>query len=84
METCSDVLASARDYGVVMLGDDPESGEDVALKMVKEGMAKVRDNCQDDALKQAEITAKEEKKGIWAEDKEGKIRSITWEVENPR
>jgi hypothetical protein len=31
-----------REYGVLMLGDNPETGEDVALKLVQEGFAKVR------------------------------------------
>jgi hypothetical protein len=31
-----------REYGVLMLGDNPETGEDVALKLVQEGLAKVR------------------------------------------
>ena len=30
-----------REYGVLMTGDNPETGEDVALKLVQEGFAKV-------------------------------------------
>jgi hypothetical protein len=35
------LLLILREYGVLMLGDNPETGEDVALKLVQEGLAKV-------------------------------------------
>jgi len=78
------VHTANRDYGVLILGDNPETGVDVALKLVEEGLAKVRDNCQDQGLQSAQESAKNAKKGVWAEDASSKIRTITWEVENPR
>jgi len=78
------VHTANREYGVLLLGDDPETAQDVALKMVEEGLAKVRDNCQDEKLLLAQTGAKTEKKGIWSDEKEGHTRNITWEVENPR
>ena len=43
---------------MLLLGDDPTTGVDVALKLVEEGLATVRDNCHDEALKAAEESAK--------------------------
>ncbi len=49
-----------------------------------EGLAKVRDNSNDEALKEAQESAKSAAKGMWAGDAASKVRSITWESENPR
>ena len=57
---------------------------DVAKKLVEEGLATVRDNCQDDALKSAEEAAKNAKKGKHGGNDAEHIRNITWEVENAR
>lgn len=73
-----------RDYGVLLLGDNPETGVDVAKLLVEEGLASCRDNCQDEALKSAQEAAKTAKKGMWGENKAEHIRNITWEVENAR
>ena len=35
-------------------GNNPEIGEDVAIKLVDEGLARMRDNCQDQKLKDAQ------------------------------
>ena len=66
------------------LGDNPETGTDVALALVEAGLAKVRDNCKEEALLEAQTRAETAKLGIWAEDAGTKVRKITWEVENPR
>ena len=73
-----------RDYGVLVLGDNPETGVDVAKLLVEEGLASCRDNCQDESLKSAQEAAKTAKKGMWGENKAEHIRNITWEVENAR
>jgi len=78
------VHTANREYGVLLLGDNPETGVDVAVKLVEEGLAKVRDNCQDQVLIAAQEAAKNAKKGMWAEDSSSFVRKITWEVENPR
>lgn len=78
------VHTANREYGVLMLGDNPETAVDCAVKLVDEGLAKVRDNCQDQGLIAAQEAAKNAKKGMWAEDAATKVRKITWEVENPR
>ena len=73
-----------RDYGVLLLGDNPETAVDVALKLVEEGLAKVRDNCQDKALLDAQEAARNAKKGLHGEGFADHIRKITWEVDDAR
>lgn len=74
----------SREYGELLLGEDPATGVDVATKLVEEGLARVRDNCQDEKLKAAEESAKAAKKGVWGEGLDEAVRKITWEVENAR
>ncbi|XP_023328486.1 staphylococcal nuclease domain-containing protein 1 [Eurytemora carolleeae] len=78
------VHTANREYGSLVLGDNPETGVDVALALVDEGLAKCRDNCQDANLLEAQERAKGSKKGVWADDASSHVRNITWEVENPR
>merc|ERR1711892_651357 len=78
------VHTANREYGVLLLGDDPETAVNVALKLVEEGLAKCRDNCQDKTLQEAQEVAKNAKKGIHGEGFAGHVRKITWEVENAR
>jgi len=78
------VHTAAREYGVLFLGDNPETGVNIALNLVEEGLAKVRDNCQDATLTEAQEVAKSAKKGVWADDAAEHVRKITWEIENPR
>ena len=73
-----------REYGELLLGDDPATGVDVARKLVEEGLARIRDNCQDEMLKEAQEAAKNNKKGVWGEGLDDAVRKITWEVENAR
>jgi len=77
-------VPSGREYGSILLGNDPETAENVTVSLVSEGLAKVRDNCQDEALKTAEATAKTNAKGLWAADASSQVRDVIWEVENPR
>merc|ERR1719347_138786 len=56
----------------------------MAHALVGEGFAKVRDNCRDESLKEAEEAAKSAKKGIWSPDAHTYVREVKWEVENPR
>ena len=42
---------------MLLLGEDPTTGVDVALKLLEEGLGTVRVNCHDEALK-AEESAK--------------------------
>eukprot|EP00092_Neocalanus_flemingeri_P012907 GFUD01013906.1.p1 GENE.GFUD01013906.1~~GFUD01013906.1.p1 ORF type:complete len:911 (-),score=260.11 GFUD01013906.1:493-3225(-) len=78
------VHTANREYGVLLLGEDPETAVDVARKLVEEGLAKVRDNCQDKTLQEAQETAKNAKKGIHGEGAAAHVREITWEVDNAR
>jgi staphylococcal nuclease domain-containing protein 1 len=78
------VHTANREYGSLVLGDNPETGVDVALALVEEGLAKCRDNCQDSSLIEAQERAKGSKNGIWADDASTHVRNMTWEVENPR
>ena len=46
-----------REYGHLLYGsNDPEKAENVAVLLVTEGLAKVRDNCNDAILKEAQVT----------------------------
>jgi len=78
------VHSTNREYGCLLVGDNPETGVDVALALVEEGLAKCRDNCQDASLTEAQERAKDAKKGVWSDECSKHIRKITWEVENPR
>jgi len=78
------VHTANREYGCLVVGESPESGTDVALALVEEGLAKCRDNCKDEKLTEAAARAEAAKVGVWAEDASSKVRKITWEVENPR
>ena len=76
---------SNREYGKILYGsNDPEKAEDVTTKLVAEGLAKVRDSCQDEKLKNAQEAAKTAEKGLWGADASKRVRNITWEVDNPR
>jgi len=78
------VHTANREYGVLLLGEDPETAVDVARKLVEEGLAKVRDNCQDKTLLDAQEVAKNAKKGLHGEGSATHVRKITWEVDNAR
>jgi staphylococcal nuclease domain-containing protein 1 len=71
---------ATREYGVLLIGDDPTTGVDVALKLVEEGFASVRDNCQDADLKAAEEKAKAAGKGLHGEGASEHVRKITWDL----
>ena len=71
---------ATREYGVLLIGDDPTTGVDVALKLVEEGLATVRDNCHDEALQKAEEAAKAAGKGVHGEANQDHVRKIIWDV----
>jgi len=72
--------ANNRDYGTLCLGEDPTTGIDVALRLVEEGLATVRDNCYDEGLKSAMEVAKAAGKGLHAEGASSHVRDITWDL----
>merc|ERR1719412_2966039 len=80
------IPSSGREYGYVLIGNsDPEKAENVAVKLVSEGLARVRDNCHDPEFNSAQDAAKAAKKGQWSDEPmTDHIRNVTWEVENPR
>lgn len=71
---------ATREYGVLILGDDPTTGTDVALLLVEEGLATVRENCRDQALLDAEVSAKAAGKGLHGEGGSDHVRKITWDL----
>jgi len=77
-------VPSGREYGSILLGNDPETAENVTVSLLTEGLAKCRDNCQDEALKTAEAAAKLNAKGLWAPDASSHVREVIWEVDDPR
>nr|QBI71277.1 ebna2 binding protein P100 [Isotomurus palustris] len=79
------VPGSGREYGVVILGKDTESGENITETIVSEGLASVREGKSDIArLQELEEKAKSAQKGKWGTDNESHVRNIIWQVENPR
>ena len=78
--------ANSRDYGHVLFGsNDPEKAENVAVTLVTEGLAKLRDSCNDATLKEAQETAKSAAKGVWStEPISAHVRKVVWDYENPR
>ena len=79
-------VPSGREYGQVLFGStDPDKAENVAVKLLSEGLAKVRDNCSDSLYNDAQESAKSSLKGCWSGEPESSHRrDIIWEVENPR
>jgi endonuclease YncB( thermonuclease family) len=58
-----------REYGTVLIGsNDPEKGENVTVKLVAEGLAKVRENSSDQAMIEAQDAAKAAGKGLWSSE----------------
>ena len=88
------VVKQVMDGGAVVIRGPPRNGPpaerimalnvNVALKLVEEGLAKVRDNCQDKPLQYAQEQAKVAKKGVWGEGLTDHVRKITWKVDNTR
>merc|ERR1719225_894043 len=79
-------VPSGREYGQVLFGStDPDKAENVAIKLLSEGLAKIRDNCNVPEFKEAEEAAKASKKGIHSDEPQSDhVRDVKWEVENPR
>ena len=86
LATVTNKTQTGREYGQVLIGsNDPEKAESVAIKLVEAGLAKVRDNCNDKDLNEAQEAAKAAGKGQWSADAiSAHVRNITWEVDNPR
>jgi len=83
--TVSHKTDTGREYGWIGIGsNNPEEAESVAKKLVSEGLAKVRDNCRDESLKEAEEAAKTAEKGVWSPSANEHVRDVKWEVDNPR
>jgi len=84
--TVSHTIPSGKKFGHILVGStDPEKAENVAVKLLSEGLAKARDNCSDPAFTEAQEAAKAAGKGLHSDTPMSEhIRSITWEVENPR
>ncbi len=79
------VPASGREYGHVLIGNtDPEKAENVSVKLVAEGLARVRDNCTIPAFNEAQEAAKAAGKGVHSADGQTHVRNVIWEVENTR
>ena len=56
----------------------------MSIKLVDQGLAKVRDNCQDQKMKYEQEDATSAKKGMWEGVIVAHVRSITWDMDNPR
>jgi len=84
--TVSHTIPSGKKFGQILIGStDPETAENVAVKLIGEGLAKCRDNCSDPAYTEAQEAAKSAQKGIHSEEPmSAHVRNVTWEHENPR
>jgi len=84
--TVSHTIPSGKKFGQILIGStDPETAENVAVKLIAEGLAKCRDNCSDPAYTEAQEAAKSAQKGIHSEEPmSAHVRNVTWEHENPR
>lgn len=76
------------EYGVVYLGKDQATAENITESLVSEGLAKVRDAARNaPALKrlvELEEVAKQQSKGIWGTDLQSHVRDVKWNIENPK
>ena len=62
--TVSHTIPSGKKFGQILIGStDPETAENVAVKLIAEGLAKCRDNCSDPAYTEAQEAAKSAQKG---------------------
>lgn len=79
-----------RDYGVIYLGPDPNTAENVTETLVREGYVSVRkDNARTPTpelqkLLDLEEAAKSEGKNKWGNTSNEHVRSIKWTQENQR
>merc|ERR1719323_2700932 len=86
LATVTHTIPSGREFGHVLIGStDPEKAENVAVKLIAEGLARCRDNCHDKDFTEAQEAAKAAQKGQWSDELLTEhVRKVTWEVENPR
>nr|QBI71278.1 ebna2 binding protein P100 [Liposcelis bostrychophila] len=83
---------ATRDYGVVLLGKDPNHAENITHSLISEGLVSVREgvrNSKDPQLVELialEDAAKAAKKGKWDPnaDPQKHVRDIKWNVEHVR
>merc|ERR1719210_2747098 len=86
LATVTHTIPSGREFGHVLIGStDPEKAENVAVKLIAEGLARCRDNCHDKDFTEAQDAAKNASKGMWSSDPiENHIRKVTWEFTETR
>jgi len=84
--TVQHTIPSGKKFGHILIGStDPETAENVAVKLLEEGLARARDNCSDPKFTEAQEAAKAAGKGLHSDEPiMEKVREITWELENPR
>ena len=84
--TVTHTIPSGKKFGHILVGStDPEKAENVAVKLVAEGLAKIRDNCNVPEFTEAQEAAKASKKGILSDEPlSDHVRDVKWDVENPR
>jgi len=76
---------TGREYGSIHLSSDitdPEQNASVLL--VREGLAKIRDICKDEALVAAKSSAEQERKGLYSPEVHSHVRNVTWDVDDAR
>ncbi|XP_026273804.1 staphylococcal nuclease domain-containing protein 1 [Frankliniella occidentalis] len=82
----SEVSSNQREYGVLYLGKDIQSGENITESLVNEGLATVRrDGRAPEVARLVELedAAKTAGKGKWGGNPSEHVRDIKWTIENP-
>ncbi|XP_034254497.1 staphylococcal nuclease domain-containing protein 1 [Thrips palmi] len=82
----SEVSSNNREYGVIYLGKDIQTGENITEALVSEGLATVRrDGRAPEVARLIELedAAKAASKGKWGGNPSEHIRDIKWTIENP-
>lgn len=82
----SEVSSNNREYGVIYLGKDIQTGENITESLVSEGFATVRrDGRAPEVARLIELedAAKAASKGKWGGNPSEHVREIKWTIENP-
>ncbi|KAJ1524901.1 hypothetical protein ONE63_009761 [Megalurothrips usitatus] len=82
----SEVSSNNREYGVIYLGKDVQSGENITETLVSEGLVAVRrDGRAPEVARLIELedAAKSANKGKWGGNPSEHVRDIKWTIDNP-
>ncbi|XP_017771702.1 PREDICTED: staphylococcal nuclease domain-containing protein 1 [Nicrophorus vespilloides] len=81
---CEKPPNATREYGVVYLGKDLNTAENITESLVSEGFVTVRRTQDNSRLSELEDAAKTAGKGKWGGNNSEHVRDIKWSVDNMR